>query len=146
LHSVHFSSARHDWNTPRDLFADLHREFAFTIDVCATSESACLRRFLTERDEGLMHSWAGERVWCNPPYGRQIARWMEKVWTEAEHAELIVALVPSRTDTRWWHDYAMKADDIRFLRGRLRFVLMEAPGRVIGNAPFPSALVIYGAA
>lgn len=134
--SVHFLSQRMDWPTPRDLFAQLNSEFHFTLDACASPDNACLPRFYTERDEGLMRSWQGERVWCNPPYGGQIRRWMEKCWTEARHA-LVVALVPSRTDTAWWHDYAMEAGEIRFLRGRLRFEGAEH------SAPFPSALVIW---
>lgn len=126
-----------DWPTPRALFADLDAEFGFTLDVCASPDNACLARFWTERDEALLRSWEGERVWCNPPYGRQIARWMEKAWNEAPAAALIVALIPSRTCSAWWHEYAMTADEIRFLRGRLRFEGAKA------SAPFPSCLAIW---
>lgn len=132
-----FTSGRADWRTPRGVFDSLHGEFSFTLDACATDESACLPHYFTERDEGLMQSWAGERVFCNPPYGRQLRRWAEKVWNEAHAAALIVCLVPARTDTSWWHDYFMRADEIRFLRGRLSF---DDDG---GRAPFPSCLVIF---
>jgi hypothetical protein len=84
--------------------------------------------------DGLSISWAGQRVFCNPPYGPGIGQWLAK----ATEADLAVYLVPSRTDTRWWHEYAMRADQIRFLRGRLRF------GEAKSGAPFPSAVLVYG--
>lgn len=140
----YFESTRHDWQTPRETFDALHSEFTFTIDICAADDTALLPRYWTERDEALLRSWEGERVWMNPPFGRQIARWMEKAWTESEAAEVIVALVPSRTDTIWWHRYAMEADEIRFFTKRLRFGPVTAAGR--DPAPFPSALVIWGSA
>lgn len=132
--SILFSSARYTWATPRALFAALDAEFRFTLDACASPDNACLPRYFTEQDEGLMQAWAGERVWCNPPYGPHLRRWMEKCWTESASA-LVVALVPARTDTAWWHDYVMQASEIRFLRGRLRF------GDGAGRATFPSAVV-----
>lgn len=138
MRAVHFASERMDWPTPRALFKQLHDEFEFTIDVCAGPENACMERYWTEADEALLRSWQGERVWMNPPYGRQLPRWMEKAYTESAHA-VVVALVPSRTDTAWWHDYAMRAGEIRFLRGRLTFEGAE------NSAPFPSCLVIWRA-
>lgn len=146
--SVHFSSEQSSWRTPRQLFDQLNAEFGFTVDVCASDENALLGRYWTEADEALLRSWAGERVWMNPPYGRQISRWIEKAWTEAPDADLIVALVPARTDTAWWHDYAMRADEIRFLRRRLTFGVVTPNGgksRSIegNNAPFPSCLLIW---
>lgn len=131
------SSVRMDWPTPRDTFAQLHREFNFTVDACASADNACIARYWDEGDEGLMQPWHHERVWMNPPYGRQLPRWMAKAWNEATAAELIVALVPSRTDTRWWHDYAMQASEIRFVRGRLRF------HGAVNCAPFPVSLIVW---
>lgn len=145
MSAVHFSSADTRWSTPRALFADLHEEFGFTIDVCASSENSCLPRFWTERDEALMRSWEGERVWMNPPYGRQIGRWLEKAHTESGSADLIVALLPSRTDTAWWHDYVMGCDQIRFLRRRLEFGVPTATRPEGNKAPFPSCLAIWEA-
>jgi phage N-6-adenine-methyltransferase len=135
--SVHFSSAFMAWRTPRAVFDELDAEFVFTVDGCSTDENALLDRHWTERDEPLLRSWEGERVFINPPYGRQIGRWMEKAWTEAAHA-LVVALVPSRTDTEWWHEHVMPADEIRFVRGRLKF------GDAVNSAPFPSCIVVWG--
>ena len=131
------SSERMDWPTPRDYFATLHAEFAFTLDACASPENACLPRYFTERDEGLMRSWKGERVYMNPPYGRQLPKWILHAWNESGHAEVIVALIPARTDTSYWHDFIFGHAEIRFLRGRLRFVGAK------NVAPFPIAVVIW---
>ncbi len=137
-HSVHFSTAKHDWRTPPLVFEDLHAEFGFTVDAASSDQNALLSRHWTEADEPLLRSWAGERVFVNPPYSH-VSRWMEKAWNEAATAELVVALVPSRTDTAWWHDYVMQANEIRFIRGRLKFSGTKF------NAPFPSAIVVWRA-
>ncbi len=142
MSAVHYSSVSMAWRTPQATFDQLHVEFGFTVDGCASDESALLPNYWTEHNEPLLRSWAGERVFINPPYGRQIARWMEKAWTEAASA-LVVALVPSRTDTAWWHDYVMRADEIRFLRGRLEFTGVAKKNSDSHNAPFPSAIVIW---
>ena len=130
------SSNRHDWETPADLFAELDAEFGFTIDVCATPENAKCDRFFSPDEDGLRQSWAGEVCWMNPPYGREIGKWMAKAHAEAEAGSIVVCLIPARTDTRWWHDYAMKGE-IRFLRGRIRFVGARH------SAPFPSAIIVF---
>lgn len=124
---VMFSAAEERWATPRDLYAALDAEFDFTLDPCPLWEEG------QERIDGLFRSWGGERVYCNPPYGRGIGNWLAK----AREADVAVYLLPSRTDTAWWHDYALAADEIRFVRGRLRFGAAENP------APFPSAILIY---
>jgi site-specific DNA-methyltransferase (adenine-specific) len=127
-----FSSQQETWRTPEDLFRALDQEFAFTLDPCparAPSEAG-LPLFGTD---GLSISWAGERIFCNPPYGRGIGRWLAK----AREAELAVFLLPARTDTRWWHEHSPRASEIRFLRGRLRFEGAKA------GAPFPSVLLIF---
>lgn len=119
-----FSSAAEHWATPPEVYAALHREFDFTLDPCP------LR---AETRDGLTCSWAGQRVYCNPPYGRGISEWLVK----ASEADLAVFLLPARTDTRWWHEHAMRADEIRFLRGRLKF------GGAKTGAPFPSVVLVY---
>lgn len=144
--SVHAMSRADDWETPRALFDELNAEFSFTTDVCASSENALCTRYFTSAENGLAQEWSGV-CWMNPPYGREIARWMEK----AHHASLlgatVVCLVPARTDTRWWHDYAEKASERRFLRGRLRFarnsVLIGDRSKGGATAPFPSAIVVF---
>lgn len=134
--AVHFSSATDEHPTPQWLFDALAREFAFTLDPCATRENAKCARFFTREDDGLLQDWGDEIVFMNPPYGVMISRWMWKAYGAARKGATVVCLVPARTDTAWWHNYAMKGE-IRLLRGRLKF------GNAINTAPFPSAIVIF---
>ena len=128
-------SKRRDWETPQFLFDGLNAEFGFERDVCATAENAKCRDFFTPEDDALAQRWEGV-CWMNPPYGREIARWMKKAFESARQGATVVCLVPARTDTRWWHRYAMRGE-IRYLQGRLKF------SRSGGRAPFPSAIVIF---
>ncbi|NOT01192.1 MAG: adenine methyltransferase [Phycisphaerales bacterium] len=132
---VHFSSRVEDWSTPDDLFAELNSIFHFDLDACASPSNAKCPRFFTQDDDALRQRWTG-RVWMNPPYGRKIAAFMEKAYGESLHGATVVCLVPSRTDTAWWHRFA-KRGQIIFLRGRLKF------GGAETSAPFPSAIVIF---
>lgn len=133
---AHFRSDTQEWCTPRLLFAELDRRYQFTLDVCATHENAKCDRHYTKDDDGLSQPWAPSVCWMNPPYGREIGRWMRKAYEESQRGATVVCLVPARTDTAWWHDYAMRGR-IQFLRGRLYF------GDGAGRAPFPSALVVF---
>lgn len=133
------SSATEEWGTPQDFFDALNEEFNFELDVCANEGNAKCDRFFTKEDDGLTQEWSGV-CWMNPPYGRVIGHWMRKAYESSLNGATVVCLVPSRTDTAWWHDYAMKGD-IRFLRGRLKFVGVNG---VKSSAPFPSAVVIFG--
>ena len=132
---VHFSSKTPEWFTPQDFFDQLEAEFHFTLDPCATRANAKCERFYTREDDGLAKSWEGERVFCNPPYGREIGPWIKKCAEGG--ADVAVALIPSRTDTRWFHDHCYGKAEIRFLRGRLKF------GGCKDAAPFPSMVVIW---
>ena len=133
---VHFSSTTNLWSTPQDFFEKLNDEFDFQLDPCCTEENKKCKYFYTEEDDGLKKSWGYYRTFMNPPYGREIGKWMKKAYEESFEGCLVVCLVPSRTDTRWWHDYAMKGE-IRFIKGRLKF------GNAKNAAPFPSAVVIF---
>lgn len=125
-----------EWTTPRDLFDELDREFHFTLDVASTDENALCERHYTKDDDGLSQPWTGA-VWCNPPYGRKIVRWVERA-AKTNEGGVTVCLVPARTDTAWWHDWVVgHATEVRFIRGRLKF------GNSKSGAPFPSAVVIY---
>ena len=114
------------WRTPEYLYKKLDSEFHFDFDPCPTDPQF----------DGLNTDW-GKSNFVNPPYGREIRKWVRKGYFESLKGKLVVMLVASRTDTAWWHDYVMKADSIRFIRGRLRF------DGINQNAPFPSAVVIY---
>ena len=133
--NIHFSSKSIYWSTPQWLFDALEKEFGFTIDVCANAENAKCKRYFTEDDNALMKDWGPEVCWMNPPYGTEIEKFMAKAHGASLSGATVVCLVPSRTDTKWWHKYAMK-HEIRFLRGRLKF------GNATDAAPFPSALVV----
>lgn len=135
INKVLYSSENEVWETPQDLFNKLNDEFHFDIDVCATPENAKCSKFFSPLDDGLSQDWQGV-CWMNPPYGKKkIGAWMKKAM-EAETT--VVCLVPSRTDTKWWHEYAMKASEIRFIKGRLKF------GDSKNSAPFPSAIIVFG--
>lgn len=134
--SVHFSSETAEWATPQWLFDALSVEFGFTLDPCSTHENAKCATHFTEAEDGLLQDWGDHVVFMNPPYGTQIGKWMRKAYRSAISGATVVCLVPARTDTRWWHECAMKGD-IRLLRGRLRF----EGGKY--SAPFPSAIVVF---
>jgi phage N-6-adenine-methyltransferase len=132
---VHFSSKTDVWETPAELFARLDAEFNFTLDVCALPENAKVHKFYTPQQNGLRQRWSG-RCWMNPPYGRTIGLWMRKAWEESQRGVTVVCLVPARTDTAWWHDFAVRGE-VRFIRGRLKFSNSKS------SAPFPSAIVVF---
>lgn len=125
-----FSSVHVHWSTPRKLYAALDEEFHFTLDPCGLHEDGGL----FARYDGLLAPWTGERMFCNPPYGPDIDRWLAR----SAEPDLIVYLLPVRTDTRWFHRWVLPlAREIRFLKGRLRF------GDAKAGAPFPAMLVVY---
>lgn len=124
MNRIVFSSASDHWATPTEVYNRLNTEFHFVDDPCPL-----------DGDGGLDRPW-GSPVFCNPPYS-DLKSWTKKAFDEANHGKTVVLLIPSRTDTRWWHDYVMKATEIRFLKGRLKF------GQAKNNAPFPSCVVIY---
>jgi len=131
-----YQSVRHDHGTPKDLFGLFNAEFHFTIDACAEPHTALCERYYTYHENAFIQDFRGEVVWMNPPYGREIGKWMALAYNESQKGSTWVCLVPSRTDTKWWHEIVMEGE-IRFIRGRLRFKDM------INNAPFPSAIVIF---
>lgn len=142
---VYAGSRTPEWGTPPELFAALDREFGgFTLDVCATPENAKCARYFTAAEDGLAQPWRGT-CWMNPPYGREIGRWLRKAYESSLEGATVVCLIPAKTETSWWHDYAMKGE-IRFLRGRIRFqgaVSRSGSRHGSSNAPFPSAVVIF---
>lgn len=133
-----------DWCTPPDFFAELDREFHFDLDPAATEKSAKCANYYTPDDDGLSKDWGGHRVFCNPPYGRHIKDWVRKGYEESRKpGTVVVMLIPSRTDTQYWHDYILneKADEVRFIEGRLKFT--DEDGNAKDAAPFPSAVIIW---
>jgi len=136
-----FSSNDNSWATPQSFFDSLNEEFNFTLDPCATPKTAKCDKFYTKHDDGLSKDWGGETVFCNPPYGRQIGKWVKKCYKEAaKDNTIVVMLIPARTDTRYFHDYIYKNHEIRFVKGRLKFV--DSKGNCFSPAPFPSMVVV----
>ena len=136
--NIHFKSESNEWETPQDLFDELNEEFDFTLDPCATKENAKCKKYYTKEDNGLMQDWIDEIVFMNPPYGREIPKWVEKAYNESIHEDcIVVCLIPSRTDTKYWHEFIFPHAEVRFLKGRLKFSGHK------NSAPFPSAVVIF---
>lgn len=134
-----FSTGKDDWETPQDFFDRLDAEFHFTLDACANMYNHKVGRYYGIRENGLTGNWQGETVWCNPPYsaGKQDL-WVRKCYEEGQKlGTTVVLLIPARTDTARFHEYISGKAEIRFIRGRLRFVGAE------NSAPFPSMLAIY---
>ena len=117
---------RLNWATPSNIYDELNNEFNFDYDPCP----------LNPKFDGLHSEW-GKSNFVNPPYGRQIGKWIKKGFEEWHKCKTVVFLIPSRTDTIWWHDYCMMATEIRFIKGRLHFDSHK------NSAPFPSAIVIF---
>lgn len=129
-----FTSNTDQWATPQDFFDKLNDEFHFTLDVCADETNHKCEKYYSKEDDGLKQDWGGEIIWCNPPYGREIGKWVKKC---SEYEGESVMLLPARTDTRWFHDYIYGKSEIRFIRGRLKF------GGSKNSAPFPSMVVVF---
>ena len=139
MDKVLFSSKTDLWSTPQDFFDKLNKEFNFTLDPCATDSNHKCGKYFTIDDDGLKQNWEGNIVFCNPPYGREIYKWVEKCYNESKKKRTtVVMLIPARTDTRYFHEFIYhKAKDIRFIKGRLKF------GSSKNSAPFPSMIVIF---
>lgn len=129
-----FSSKTDLWATPQYLFDELNEEFNFTLDPCATADNAKCKKYYTIEDDGLSKDWSNDIVFMNPPYGREIKKWMKKAY---ESNTTVVCLVFARTDTKWFHDYVYGKAEIRFIKGRVKF------GDGKNSAPFPSMIAIY---
>ena len=133
-------SRSEEWATPQALFDLLDAEFHFTLDPCATAANAKCDRYYTKGKDGLAYSWAGEVVFMNPPYCGQTERWMAKAVSQWEKGATVVALVRAQTDSAWWHIYAMRATEIRFIERKIAFVNEASQA---SRAPFPSVLLVY---
>lgn len=139
VQKVMFSSKTGEWATPQEFFDKLNWRFGpFDLDPCADPVNAKCANFYTEPEDGLSKDWAGHTVFVNPPYGRGIDKWIEKSYKAAQHLDTrVVMLIPARTDTKYWHQYVMRAAEVHFIKGRLKF------GDSVNCAPFPSAVVVF---
>jgi phage N-6-adenine-methyltransferase len=134
-----FSSESNEWATPMDFYNKLNNLYGpYNLDPCSTPQNAKCQYHFTVEDDGLTQDWSGRNVFMNPPYGKEIGKWIAKAYEESRKQNTTVTcLIPSRTDTKYWHDYCMKADKVLFVKGRLKF------GSAKNAAPFPSAVIIF---
>ena len=130
------SSNSAEWATPLAFYEELNKEFEFTLDPCCTTENRKCDKYYTKEDDGLSKDWSGEIVFCNPPYGRELSKWVEKCHTESLKGVTCVMLIPARTDTSYFHNYIYGKHEIRFIKGRLHFNESKQ------SAPFPSMVVV----
>jgi len=143
INTALFTSNKDDWETPQSFFDQLNSKYHFSIDLAASDSNHKCARYFTEKDDALQQDWStmGGAMWLNPPYGRHIKDWVKKAYEDSLKCDdPIVLLIPSRTDTSYWHDYIFGKAHIDFLRGRLKF---EVDGVSGDSAPFPSAIVTY---
>ena len=133
-----FSSNTNEWATPQAFYNELNAEFHFNLDPCSTHENAKCEKHFTLAENGLLCDWGGHKVFCNPPYGREIGKWVKKAYEESlKPNTLVVMLIPARTDASYFHNYIYHKAEIRFVRGRLHFNESKQ------GAPFPSMVVIF---
>lgn len=132
-----FSSATEEWATPQEFYNALDAEFHFTLDPCSTDENAKCAKHYTKEQDGLAQDWTGETVFCNPPYGREMPKWIRKCYEHYTGGGIAVMLIPARTDTKAFHEYIYGKAEIRFIKGRLKF------GGSQNSAPFPSMVIVY---
>jgi site-specific DNA-methyltransferase (adenine-specific) len=139
VQKVMFSSKTGDWSTPQDFYEKLNWRYGpFDLDPCASTHNTKCSNFFTEAEDGLSKDWTGHTVFVNPPYGRGIDKWIAKGYNTAkDENSKVVMLIPARTDTKYWHNYVMKAAEIHFVKGRLKF------GNSDNSAPFPSAVIVF---
>lgn len=133
-----FSSRTEEWATPQNFYDKLNDEFHFNLDPCSNDQNHKCDKYYTKEQDGLKQDWGGHRVFCNPPYGRNITEWCKKAYLESQKPNtIVVMLIHSRTDTRWFHDWVYGKAELRFVKGRLKF------GGSQNSAPFPSMVAIY---
>jgi phage N-6-adenine-methyltransferase len=132
-----FTSNTDLWATPQNFFDKMNDEFHFVLDVCASKENHKCDNYYTQEMDGLKQKWYGT-CWMNPPYGREIGKWLKKAYESSLEGAIVACLIPARTDTKYWHNYIFGKAEIRFIKGRLKF------GDSKNSAPFPSALIVFG--
>jgi phage N-6-adenine-methyltransferase len=141
-----------EYVTPPEIFNPLNEEFCFELDAAAEDWNAKCKRYYTREDDGLSKPWA-KRTWCNPPYGKDVGRWVEKAHREAVKGNISVLLLPSSTNTKWWHDYIWdsarhapyRGVQVRFVKGRIPFLVRGSDGALVraGNPSVNSVIVVF---
>lgn len=135
-------SLNQTWATPQNVFDQLNEEFHFDLDVCASVHNAKCSNYFTEEQDGLKQDWAPYRCFMNPPFGN-MGPWLQKAWDESQKGATVVCLIKVDTSTKWWHDWAVKASEIRFWRKRIKFVPPPGSGLKPGSPNFGVATLVY---
>lgn len=129
------------WETPMYFFKLLDNEFNFTLDPCASKENRKCKKFYSEETNGLIRDWKGETAFVNPPFS-DIKEWVRKCYNEGQKDKTtVVMIIPSRTDTKYWHKFVMKAHEIRFCVGRVNFLRNGEKAK--NGSAFPLSVVIF---
>lgn len=147
---LHFSSKSNEWETPKHIFNYYNKIYNFQLDAAATKENALCENFYTLEDNSLIQNWNQYKtIWCNPPYGREIGKFVKKAYEESLKGCIVVLLIPARVDTKWWHEYC-SLGNVYFIKGRLKFTNKKFYSyeeninkKNILSAPFPSAIIIF---
>jgi len=135
-----FSNKKTDWETPINLFNELNKRYNFTLDVCANENNFKVINYINEEKNGLLQDWNNNICWMNPPYGKEIGKWVEKALFESKKENCtVVSLLPARTDTKWFHNYILNQSNVEiiFMKGRLKF------GDSKNSAYFSSMVVLF---
>ena len=149
--AVQHSSADQGWRTPPEVFGPLNTEFGFVLDAAATKDNALCPKFITKKMNTLTTPWdhdgtgnlRGKAVWLNPPYNRQVGKFVQRAYEQSRACgATVVVLVMACTDTQWWKDWAWKAEEVRFVTGRIKF-LDSKTGKPGNAAPKGSAVLVF---
>ena len=139
---VLFASKKQDWGTPPHVFDFFDAKYNFQLDAAAREDNALCERFIGPETDALSVPWEAQTVWLNPPYGRGVGRWVEKAYREAQAGKTVGVLIFARTDTKWWHNFVMKALVVYLIKGRIKFVGPD--GSAANPATAPSCFVVFG--
>jgi phage N-6-adenine-methyltransferase len=127
-----------DYSTPQDLFEHYDRRYHFSLDVCATAANAKCPSYFTPEQDGLLQPWSGT-CWMNPPYHQtEIPKWIRKAYEEAQRGAVVVALLPARTGSKWFHEIVLPHAAVTFLLGRIKFAGLTT------NAREDSMIAVFG--
>lgn len=146
--NAEYITPKDEWGTPDNIFLPLHEEFDFKLDAAATAKNAKLPNFFDKEHDALKQDWGKDSVYLNPPYSQgNIGRFMEKAYLEGNRRaddRYIACLIPVASDTQWWHNWVMKSKEIRFIKGRVKYIGYDELGNIIKNSPtFSSCICIF---
>ena len=128
-----------DWETPNDLFRVLDDEFHFVWDLAAGAHNSKVPNgsFFSEESSAFDHDWPRGPCWLNPPYGKGMNEWADRILEQTKLGTTVVMLIPVRSSTKWWHKLVPHASEVRLMKGRIQFVGADR------RAPFPTCVIVF---